>query len=336
MSINSPERLRTYLIGHALIAATFVGGFYLLLIRSGQEGSDIAARQATLERTQPTLVLVGNSLLRAAVNADQFSELSGMKTIAAQSDGSSSLWWYLYIKNVASQTKHKPRYLGIVFRDTFLTEPTFRVDGLYQKPIRRLMSGSEPLVQELSYQETGLNDINSPLTWIPREARNWLNYKIEKRVEDIVHAQRGQGRAALKCVFAEQNMVPGLYNEFQLGYEETSNPASYDFDRVVERSYLPRILDLLRDSGITPVLIRSKRRRDLDPNAEPAPLKQYIAKLERYVTQRGALWIDFTGVEQIRLEHFGAGDHLTATEGRRIFMRLLAEDLRPRIARAGI
>jgi len=210
MSFKQPERLRTYLIGHTAIAVVFLTAFYLIFVRWGQEGSDIAARRAAIERDHPELVLVGNSLLKAAVDAGEFSELADLATTKACSDGSASLWWYLYVKNVATRTEHRPRYVGIMFRDTFLTKPEHRVKSIYQKPIRRLMTSDEPLAQELSYSGLGLDHINSPLSWVPREARNWLNYKIEKRVENVLDVRHGTIRPALKRVLAEENMVPEL------------------------------------------------------------------------------------------------------------------------------
>jgi len=333
MSFHQPERLRTYLIGHAAIAAVFVAGFYLLFVRSGSTGSDVAARRAAIEQQRPDLVLVGNSLLKAAVDAERLSELTGLRTVKACSDGSASLWWYLYVKNVAVQTEHRPRYVGILFRDTFLTEPAFRVTSMYQKPIRRLMTDHEPLAEQLSYAGTVVDHVNSPLSWVPREARNWLNYKIEKRVEDLLDVPRGKGRPALKRVFAQDKMTAGLYDEFQLGYEDQSDPAGYDFDARVQTSYLPHIVRLLEDRGITPVFIRAKRRRDLKPGAEPPEVAAYVARLRRYVTERGALWIDFTHDARLKPEHFGAGDHLTQTDGRRQFMEILAAELPPMVAR---
>jgi len=332
MSFHQPERLRTYVIGHAAIAAVFVAGFYVLFVRSGSTGNDVAARRAAIERQRPDLVLVGNSLLKAAVDAERLGELTGLRAVKACSDGSASLWWYLYVKNVATQTEHRPRYVGILFRDAFLTEPAFRVTGMYQKPIRRLMADDEPLAERLSYAGTVVDHVNSPLSWVPREARNWLNYKIEKRVEDLLDVPRGRGRPALKRAFAQDKMTAGLYNEFQLGYEDRSDPASYDFDARVQDSYLPHILRLLKDRGITPVFIRAKRRRDLESGAEPPELVAYVARLRRYVTKRGALWIDFTHDARLKPEHFGAGDHLTRTEGRRHFMQILAAELTPALA----
>ncbi|NQU21610.1 MAG: hypothetical protein HQ567_10030 [Candidatus Nealsonbacteria bacterium] len=255
-----------------------------------------------------------------------------MKSVVAHSDGSASLWWYLYIKNVATKNRHKPAYLAVMFRDTFLTEPTFRVGGTYQDRIRRLMTSDEPLAEQLSYAGAGVDHVNSPLARGPRHARNWLNRRIHKRVEDLLDVPRDRGQLALKRVLAPQKMAPGLYNAFQLGHEEVKDSAAYDLDARLEQSYLPHILEMLDEVRITPIFIRAKRRRDLDPSAEPPQLKHYIAKLQRYVTARGALWIDFTREDRIQQSHFAADDHLDPVAGRKLFTQLLAEELVPTLA----
>ena len=332
LSRLQPRTARSYVMGHVLIGMVFLVGVYSLLVWPADVGSDLARRRAVIERQRPELVLVGNSLLRAAIDADEFSALSGHSTVVASSNGSSSLWWYLYIKNVITQTSHRPRYVGIMFRDAFLTEPEHRVTGNYQKPIRQLMADEEELADELSYGGMGLNHIHSVASWAPREARNWLNFKIEKRVEDLCNVQRGQGRVAFRRVFAAENMVTDLYDEYQLQYETVDSEARFDFSRQVERSYLPEILRLLKRANITPVFVRAKRRRDLVPDSHPAELRQYIGELRDYLSDQGALWIDFTDEARITVAHFGPGDHLDRTQGRALFSRLLTDQLVPVMA----
>jgi hypothetical protein len=326
---SKPRTLRNYIVGHCLIGTIFLGGIYLLFVRSAQRGSDLTSRRAAVESQKPDLLLVGDSVLRAAIDPEEFSRLSGLATQNAHSDGSASLWWYLYVKNVAVSTAHRPKYVGIMFRDAFLTEPRHRATSIFQKPIRRLMTDDEPLAERLSYAGMGMDQINSPFSWVPREARNWLNLEMEKRVEDILKVGRTNGRPAFQRVFAEENMIPGQYTQFQLGYEHIDNPSSFEFASRVDQSYLPHIIGVLSERGITPVFIRAKRRRDLDPAAEPPELKSYVADLQKYVAQRGALWIDLTHEDSIRPEHFGAGDHLNRKGGRQTCTRLLADRLAP-------
>ena len=120
-------------------------------------------------KTAQNLVLLGHSLLCAVVDADEFTAFSGRSTVIASSNGSSSLWWYLYVKNVASQISHRPSYVGILFRDAFLTEPGHCVTGEYRKPIRQLITAGEELVDTLSFGGRGATDVYSILrshpTW---------------------------------------------------------------------------------------------------------------------------------------------------------------------------
>jgi len=332
MANLQPKTMHGYVIGHTLIGVACVVSVYCLLVVPADMGSDLAARRATIERQRPEIVLVGNSLLRAAVDAGEFTAISGYSTVVASSNGSSSLWWYLYVKNVLAQTSHRPSYVGILFRDAFLTEPEHRVTGAYQKPIRQLMTAEEELVDTLSFGGMGSTDVHSVMSWAPREARNWLNYKIEKRVEDLCQLRRGRGRPAFRRVFAAEQMNTELYHEYQLQYETIDNVASYDFHSQNGRSYLPEIIRLLKQRGITPVFIRAKRRRDLEPGTQSTELQQYIADLHAHVQSRGAIWIDFTNEARIGTAHFGPGDHLDQTVGRPLFSRLLADQLVPAMA----
>ena len=332
MSAPTDSNLRALIRGHLAVAIVFISGFLLVLVKTGAPGSDLSSRRAEVEAKRPELVLVGNSLLRAAVDADEFSRLSGLRTLNARSNGSSSLWWYLYIKNVIAKTQHKPRYVGIMFRDSFLTEPAYRVTGSYQKPIRQMMTDHEPLAEKLSFSGLVLDDYNSPLSWVPREARNWLNLKIEKRTENVLRIRQGEGRRALKDVFAADRMQQKTYNEFQLAYEDVDAAVSYDFHAQVDHSYLPHILKLLKEQNITPLFIRAKRRRDLDDQAEPREVQEYIRELTAYLTSHGALLLDFSHEERLTEAHFGPGDHLSTTDGRQLFMRLLSDQLTPTLA----
>ena len=304
-----------------------MGSFYIGFIKTGESGSDISPRVATLESEKPELVLVGNSLLRAAVDGEQFSELSDIPTTVSYSNGSSSLWWYLYVKNVVCAAQHSPQYVGILFRDAYLTEPRFRVDGNYQKPIRRMMTSEEPLVETLSYSGAALSGINSPLTWVPREARGWVNLKIEKRVEDLLDIPRTQGRGMMRQTFADDKMVADAINDFQLGFEETLVDVSFDFSKQVSDSYLPHIINLLTNKGITPVFIRARRRSDLSRDDLPQPIDHYIADLSNYIREHEGVLIDLSRASEIQEQHFGSGDHLTKTDGRVVFMKLLSDEL---------
>ena len=181
------------------------------------------------------------------VDADEFTAFSGRSTVIASSNGSSSLWWYLYVKNVASQISHRPSYVGILFRDAFLTEPGHCVTGEYRKPIRQLITAGEELVDTLSFGGRGATDVYSIMSWAPREARNWLNHKTEKRVEDFCQLRYGQGRPAFRHVFATENMNTELYHESLLQYETIDNVASYDFHDQNGRSYLPEIIRRLNN-----------------------------------------------------------------------------------------
>lgn len=76
-----------------------------------------------LNQIQPELVLVGNSMLGEAVDQKEISRLMGLSAVKVWNGGAGSAWWYLVVKNIFPQLVDKPRYVGVFFRDNFLTLP---------------------------------------------------------------------------------------------------------------------------------------------------------------------------------------------------------------------
>ena len=85
--------------------------------------------ESLLAAQKPHIVLLGNSMLGNGVSDKGFQALTGKRTVKFWTGGGASAWWYLSIKNVICQAKTKPETVMIFFRDQYLTDPDFRVDG---------------------------------------------------------------------------------------------------------------------------------------------------------------------------------------------------------------
>ena len=83
-----------------------------------------------LIKSQADIAMIGDSILRYSVDPARFSELTGLKVFKLDIPGSASAAWYLAIKNVFAAVPHKPRYVLVTFRDTILTVPGYRVNGI--------------------------------------------------------------------------------------------------------------------------------------------------------------------------------------------------------------
>ena len=289
---------------------------------------------ASLAEAEPDLVLLGNSMLGEGVDETLFSSLMGTKTYKLGINGAASAVWYLVIKNVIAPMDDPPESVILFFRDSFLTQPGFRVDGKYFAKVERYAGPDETLLDRLAYL-----DGMSPSSYL---ATKWLPLfgDREKIREEIVGTakfgvpSRLMGtdsltvELAIAGTFADSNMNTQLLTAAQLAAEKSPKDQShFDFRLAVEKSFLPEMVRILREKDIDLVLVRVKRRRDLNPNSRPAELETYIEDLSEYLASRGAPFLDYTDETTLAPEHFGEGDHLNE-HGRDIFTRLLARDLR--------
>ena len=306
---------------HLILGTITLSFLYFFFVFHRTTGSEIPSRIIELEQVKPDVVMIGNSILRAGIDADQFSKKTGLKTFKAYSNGSASAWWYLYVKNVLTQSSHKPQYAILFFRDHFLTDPCFRTDGPYCKPIRTLCSGCEPRLNTLLSEDKLWN---SPLTWAPLEVKEMWETRLMKTCARLLRVKKDQQRISLQEVFDERHMIPELITQKQLASEEVNE--HLDFQTSLARSFLPDIIHMLRENNIQPIFVRMKRRRDLTSAGESAQLRAYIDSLHTYLEREGVEFIDFTHDAAIQEAHYGPGDHLNG-EGRKLLTDLLTLSL---------
>jgi len=100
------------------------------------------------------------------------------------------------------------------------------------------------------------------------------------------------------------------------------------FDRYVEASVLPLMLESARDAGIRLCLIRVLRRPvGGAPDEEPEALTRYSADMRAYVEDRGGVYFDDREDPALALLPYSDGDHV-AREAREPYTRRLWEKLR--------
>jgi hypothetical protein len=278
-----------------------------------------------IETERPEVVLLGNSILDTAVDADAFGGASGARALKLWSGGAASAWWYVVMKNVVTGHPQRPRVAIVCFRDHYLTEPAFRTRGDYKLEIDLFAGRDESRLDSLAYG----TDIGSRLL----RRRDALKADVERTVKrvalGVVPGISSIGAEwAAHNVFHENNMVSELVGRAQRRAESAPEASRYDFERVVSASFLPDILALARRGGVRPVLVRMKRRPGPDGTvAQSSDLRAYVSALATYLKDEGIAFLDFTEDERIRPEHYAEGDHYNEA-GKQIFTRILVEALR--------
>ena len=89
------------------------------------------------------------------------------------------------------------------------------------------------------------------------------------------------------------------------------------------------MLKMAKQNDIQLIFVRTKRRRDIEPNSQPKALQKYIKNLEDYLAKNRIVFIDFTNDKRIKIEHYGSGDHLSRSGGKQLFTKILAEKMLP-------
>jgi len=333
------------------LATALVGGSRT--VKAHQEQPEVPAAveeqvrsfDRRIEARRPELLMLGNSVMEAAIDPAKLEELTGMRCLDLVIHGSASAIWYAGIKHLLQVREGRPRYLVLLFRDIILTYPTYRTDSRYH-PWLHVLAPGDRLLDELVFDPpidlvTDLMRDHWALYRERRELRDGVEHLARERLLDaLFELDAAQIDDAVSATFDPKNLVQELATQ----EEEDAAIADphlpfFDFDANVERSFLPAMIEMTRGAGVGLVLVRMRTRRDLPPDEAPAVpehfrtlLPTYVERLASYLEARGVAFVDMADEEEIRLEHFAVGDHLTAEAGQPLFTRLLAK----RLGEAGV
>jgi hypothetical protein len=195
---------------------------------------------------------------------------------------------------------HRPTTVFVLFRDTYLTQVTYRTDSAYWWKIERLSREHEPELMRAM-----------------RESRSWqqrleyalgLVYPIEKRHEIASYALEWLASQLVAPGQVRYGALPASrYNplfaldrmrgsEAADDADAPSHDAIYDFDAQLPKSLLPSMIELARGAGVRLVLVRVQRRpAPAGPPPQSPELLRYTAALEAYLARSGVGFYDFTG-----------------------------------------
>lgn len=315
---NAMHNFRRFLLLFSLAALVFST---LVVMRGrvpfpGTPGPDFTPgietlHQDALSTLQPDLVLLGDSIAEENLDLDMIIEQTGLSSYRMTFGGSASALWYLAIKNNIVTASHRPRYLVIVFRDSEMTAPGYRVQGKLFAALDELATPEDRIVIERAYLRT-MNPLETLAeTYFPLYGfRNFFRGMVDEHMYVLPYlalqcGKRCVDRAVLNVFNFKNNAAPdqvkgSLDPEENLLY----SPAGLDFESQVDDSFLPDILRLCRENGIQLILVRAKSARFATPAEEPRGLKDYLSKFEAYVEAHGARYLDISADTRVSLEDF--------------------------------
>lgn len=285
-----------------------------------REPFDEAAASAVRE-AQPQYVVIGDSMAGVRINPATLSKQVGRTVAGLYHPGSPVAYWYLAFKNLVVQNQLKTiRGAVFFFRDDQLTTQV-DVDPLL---LDRVARAEEPeLDRVLATHRLGR------FARVHRAARSAYEYDrtrvwLEPRLTRAP-AVVADDPAALLASINTEVFALGRLRKFEASDLAQADDEMLDFDRQVDRSLLPAILQMAQDAGIRVAFVRAQRRpTETGPPPQSEALTAYLQKLEAYLAARGAYYHDDRGDPDQPLSIYADGDHLTG-RGRELYTSRFAE-----------
>jgi len=282
---------------------------------------------------KPQVVLLGDSMVEENVDTSALSEHLGRSVYTISYPGSASALWYLAIKNNIVLSPNKPPVLVIVFRDTILTTPAYRVDGKFTEAIDTLAGVDEPLLIQWAY----LNHMNPLEKFAKRYFPLYeFGYQVRDRADFFIRylLPRPVLRCGKRCVdtailniFNFRNMIaPTADDPVAQAESILYTDRALDFYGQLDQSFLPEIIRLCKENGIQLVLVRGKTIT-FSEIPTPAGLSRYMRNLREYLTQRGVLFVDLEADSRLTVGDFIDRFHVHP-EARGIYTQMLSDGLK--------
>jgi len=281
---------------------------------------------------KPETILLGNSMLGRTIDKKQLQRHFDGKILKLGIPGTASARWFLLIENILSKAKHQPKYLILFFRNTRLTDPSFRVTGKYFYPLYIRMGEEEPEIDKRAFRaEMSLFSYFLYKHWplyrdrarIQKVLENWL----KEKAASVLSEDRKFANNSIKQMFIERYMNKQLLTAAQDRAEELGDTSAYDFEVRLEKSFLPLIVSMLRERNIKLLAVSTRTRGHAKGYGNSRQIRQYISSLANYFNDNQIPFLDVSSNNEIKPEHFARGDHLNKN-GRNIFTEIFAEWLK--------
>lgn len=281
-----------------------------------------------LEKYHPDIVILGDSTLARGVDASLLVEQTDKSVYKISIHGSASALWYLVLKNNISISSYKPSYVIILFRDSILTVPEYRVQGSYFDLVTEYAQVNDSLFIENSFV-----NLMSPLE---KSAESFFplyisRYSIRKKIDHslryfaptLIGCDQSCTDIALSELFFASDLEPGALADAVGSAEELLyTDEQLDFDAQVDSSYLPEMIRIAKENNIELIFVRIK----VETSYLGPELTQYLNSLETYFAENDVTYLDFGNDNRLSHEFFMDGIHLNE-QGMNLFTELLAKEL---------
>lgn len=282
-----------------------------------------------IEENHPQIVLLGDSTLMLGVDEDLLEARTGTSVYNMGQLGSASAMWYLLLKNNIVESSYKPQYVVVVFRNSILTAPDFRVQGNYFTRLDEYARKNEPFFIQTSYVKL-MNPLEIaaesyfPLYVVRSRLRESAEAKLRYLGTGLVGCDQTCTDNALEKTFAAEDFEPQALED-ALNSADTLLYTDYhmDFHARLNDSYLPELIRLARENNIKIIFVRIK----VEVNSDSPALSGYLRSLSAYFKENNVDYFDFGDDPRLAHDLFQDPVHLNE-KGKLLFTQLLADELK--------
>jgi hypothetical protein len=285
--------------------------------------------QGLIDEQKPQVILLGNSVINSGFDESQFALLTNQKTLKFGFPGTASAYWYLMIKSNIATAANPPKYLLLFFLDNLLTTPDAGVNGLYQTMIDELAGENESVLLQKAYLNQldpveGYLDSHYPLFGERQNLKDKIDNRIKYTLPRLLqNCTKPCLDNALDTVFDQKNMLPNALQQNTINQEGWSSN-EWNFNGMVQKSFIPEMIQITREKGITLILVREKNAKVMTLEDETPEMHKYFQDMDIYLKKEGIPFLDFSHDPELTLELFRDEMHL-GSQGRTVFTRLVAE-----------
>lgn len=284
-----------------------------------------------LEENQPQIVLMGDSTLALGLDPEALAQQTGKSVYSIAIPGSASALWYLILKNNIAESTYKPEYVLVVFRDSILTAPGYRVNGSYFELVDEYARRNEPLFIQNSFVNL-MNPLEIaadkyfPLYVTRTQIRNRIDAGIRYLAPPLFGCDENCVDYSLGELFQGADLEPkALVNAVGAAESYLYTPNQLDFDLQVDKSYLPEMISIAQENDIKLVFVRIKVET-ADSSAD-SQLARYLESLRAYLKAQDVSLLDYGEDARLTPELFRDVIHLNE-EGKTLFTQMVADGLR--------
>jgi hypothetical protein len=279
--------------------------------------SDMVHRQ--LQQKRPDFVFMGDSMLWSRIDDELLGQIIGRPVHSIVNFGGKSAFLYLSFKYQFLPAKVPVKRAFFFFRGTTLVLPKLATTGAYYEGLlQKICPMPDPVFERLVRgQSNSLADrLSNRLKWLLPVQDNQKMVREALSQAALWLTVPGSLATSERSRFRNQVNERFSLNKTGSGHDKaddqlTGESESYDFNGMVDQSFVPEIIRLADENKVEIAFIRVQQRPPDTGFVEDKPeMKAFLRDLQAYLQLHGADYYDFTGDPEITLPMYALGDHI--------------------------